>query len=158
MREVPLPLLVLVLALLIASPIHAGTRGATQTRSVEAILATPAGLDDQHVWIVDVPAGASVTVHAAGTTTSTFLLTHHLAGTTEPRTGGRLGPTATLTLAGPASWRVVLDPLAGGPVDVDLLFEGRYGDPDGGPLAEFTLTDVQRGHPCLTNPPGACLP
>lgn len=156
--RVPAPVVILALVLLLASPSHAGTRAATQTRTVDAMLAAPAGLDDRHVWLVEIPDGASVTVTAAGPASSAWILTHHRAGEPEPRAEGRLGPTATVTLAGPHTWRVVLDPLAGGPVRVDLVFRGQYHDPDGGPDAEFTLTDVQRGHPCLSDPPGACLP
>lgn len=160
MRGVPVlaavALAVLVLTPGLASP--AGTRGTVQTRTADALLAAPAGLDDAFAWRVDVPPGASVTVVASGTATSLFLLRHHRDGEAPDPASDRAGSRASVTLPGPGAWRLVLDPLAGGaPFHVDLLFTGHYGDVERG-AAEFTLTDLRAGHPCLASPSTGCLP
>lgn len=63
----------------------------------------------------------------------------------------------TVTLAGPGSFVVLVDPGASGPYDIRVTFDGFAGDPSSGARARFPLI-VQGSYRCPLGPPAACPP
>lgn len=150
----------LLLIVLAAPTLAAPETGSAFERSIERLVATPTPVgplllgSDQSTWRVDVPLGAIVTVEANGTPTAPFYLRARTMGAAE---SSFALPTshAGFFLAGPESWQVSVDPVAGVAVDITIRFRGHVGDATGAP-ALFTLTPITIERGCLF--PSVCLP
>ncbi|GEM_PF-5805189 len=153
------------LALLLLFPLAGGESGSHLTRRVTQLVASPtpvAGvtlLDDAHAWRVDLPVGVCVMVvaHEAGLAPFVLRAANGDDAVDTPNPGFDQSLVLPAPVSAPGSWTVTLDPVAGGPVDVMLSFDGRYVDCAASAPASFSLWDVSRAPPCVDGA-GACLP
>lgn len=125
-------------------------------RHIARLLASPVPIaSDEAAFHVDVPAGVVVTVDARSAPTSVFQLHFQRDGGADE---GAPNPSwAQSALLGPGAWSVVVDPVAGAEVKIDVTFGGYVSDVGGAP-ASFGFYDISIDRGCVSLIPEVCLP
>jgi len=145
----------LILGLLFVPLSMAGDASVVQ-RHIERLLASPLPIaSDEAAFHVDVPKGVVVTVDARSEPTSVFQLHFWRDGGADE--GAPNPASAQSGLLGSGAWGVVVDPVAGAAVRIDVTFRGHV-SAIGGAAATFGFYDVNIDRGCVSLDPEVCLP